>query len=51
MPEWYDTKVRGVLGNRERDIHEMEILRRLLRWAENGLENEANDRQAPSRAN
>ena len=44
MSEWYDIKVRGVQGTRQRDVREMEILGRNLRWTEEGLEYEANDR-------
>ena len=28
MHEWYDVKVRGVLGSGKRDVHEIEILGR-----------------------
>ena len=30
MCEWYDVKVRGVLGSGKRDVHEIEILGRSL---------------------
>ena len=37
MHEWYDVKVRGVLGSGKRDVHEIEILGRNLTWTEEGL--------------
>ena len=41
MCEWYDVKVRGVLGSGGCDVREMEILERILRWTEEGMEFEA----------
>ena len=43
MHEWYDVKVRGVLGSGKRDVHEIEILGRNLTWTEEGLEYEGSD--------
>ena len=43
MHEWYDVKVRGVLGSGKRDVHEIEIFGRSLTWTEEGLEYEASD--------
>ena len=40
MHEWYDVKVRGILGSGKRDVHEIEILVRSLTWTEEGLEYE-----------
>ena len=37
MHEWYDVKVRGILGSGKRDVHEIEILGRNLTWTEEGL--------------
>ena len=37
MCEWYDVKVRDILGGRERDVREIEILGRSLTWSEEGL--------------
>ena len=44
MCEWYDVKVRGTLGNGKRDVREIEILGRSLRWREEWLEYEAVDK-------
>ena len=44
MHEWYDVKVRGVLGSGKRDVHEIEILGRHLTWTEEGLEYEGSDK-------
>ena len=44
MHEWYDVKVRGVLGSGKRDVHEIEILGRNLTWTEEGLEYEGSDK-------
>ena len=41
MYEWYDIKVRCILGSGKRDVREMETVGRPLRWAEEGLEYEA----------
>ena len=44
MCEWYDVKVRGIPGSGGRDVREIEILGRHLRWTEEGLEYEASDK-------
>ena len=44
MHEWYDVKVRGILGSGKRDEHEIEILGRNLTWTEEGLEYEGSDK-------
>ena len=44
MHEWYEVKVRRVLGNGRRDAHEIEILGRSLTWTEEGLEYEGSDK-------
>ena len=44
MHECYGNKVRGVLGNGKRDVHEIEILGRSLTWTEEGLEYEGRDK-------
>ena len=44
MCEWYDVKVRGTLGSGKRDVREIEILGRSLRWTEEGVEYEVSDR-------
>ena len=38
--EWYNVKVRGILGSGKRDVREIEILGRNLTWTEGGLEYE-----------
>ena len=44
MHEWYDVKVRGVLGKGKRDMHEIEKLGRSLTWTKEGLEYEGSDK-------
>ena len=44
MHEWYDVKVRGILGSGNRDVHEIEMLGRSLTWTEEGLECEGSDK-------
>ena len=44
MHEWYDVKVRGILGSGKRDVHEIEILGRNLTSTEEGLEYEGSDK-------
>ena len=44
MHEWYDVKVRGVLGSGKRDVHEIDILGWNLTWTEEGLEHEGSDK-------
>ena len=43
MCEWYDVKVRGMLGSGQRDVQEIEMSGRTLRWTEH-LEYEAGDK-------
>ena len=43
LHEWYDVKVRGILGGGKRDVHEIEIVGRNLTWTEEGLEYEGSD--------
>ena len=43
MCEWYDVKVRGILDRGKRDVRDIEILGRSLRWKEEGLKTEACD--------
>ena len=43
MCEWYDEKVRGILGHGRRDVQKIEMLLRTLRWTEHGLEYEVGD--------
>ena len=45
MHEWYDIKVRGILGSGKRDVHEIEVLGKKLTWTEEGLEYEGSDKQ------
>ena len=49
MCEWYDVKARGILGSGKRDVREVEILGRSVRWTERWREYETSDkhRQAP----
>ena len=49
MHEWYDVKVRGILGSGKRDVQEIEILGRNLTWTEEGLEYEGSDKHRWSR--
>ena len=44
VQEWYDVKVRGILGSGKRDVHEIEILGRNLTWTEEGPEYEGSDK-------
>ena len=44
MHEWYDVKVRGILGSGKRDVHEIEMLGRNLTWTEEVLEYEGSDK-------
>ena len=41
MKEWYEIKDRGIMGSGGDEIKEVTILRRILRWTEEGLEYEA----------
>ena len=52
MYEWYDVKVRAILGSGRRDIQEIGVACRTFSWTEQGLEYEAGDthRQALLRA-
>ena len=45
MCELYDDKVRGVSGSGKRDVREMEILGRNMRWTREGLEYEASEKK------
>ena len=47
MCEWFDVKVRGLVGSGKRGVHEMEILGRNLKWTEE-LEYEASDKHRQS---
>ena len=47
--EWCDVKVRDLLGSGKRDVREIEILGRSLRWTEEGLEYEASDQHRQAR--
>ena len=44
MQEWYEVKVRGIMGSGEDEKKEMTILGRQLRWTVNGIEYEADGR-------
>jgi len=46
MTSWWDIKLRGVLGGEENDDKEATILGRRLRWAETGIEYEADPKYA-----
>ena len=41
MSEWYEIKVRGIVGPDPNDLKEIRILNRALRWTNNGIELEA----------
>ena len=41
MEEWFDIKMRGVLGPEAKDDKEMVILGRLVKWTEEGIEYQA----------
>lgn len=41
MSDWYEVKVRGIVGPDPRDMKEIRILNRTLRWTKNGIELEA----------
>ena len=41
LPTWFEIKVRGMLGQDEKDDKEIIILGRTLRWTKDGLEYEA----------
>ena len=41
MREWYEIKMRGLMGSGMKDCREICILGRTLRWTEEGLEYEA----------
>ena len=41
MSEWYEVKVRGVVGPDPHDMSEIRILNRTLRWTKDGIELEA----------
>ena len=44
MKEWFEVKVRAVLGPDEGDDKEVSIWGRMVRWTEEGLEYEADPR-------
>ena len=44
MCEWYNVKVRGILGSRKRDVQEIENVGRTSRWTEHSLEYEAGEK-------
>ena len=44
MGEWFEIKVKGVLGPEDKDMKEIVILGRLVRWTEDGVEFEADPR-------
>ena len=44
MSKWYDTEVRGIQDGGKRDVREMQILGRNVRWSDEGLEYEASDK-------
>ena len=46
MSQWYEVKVRGILGPELEDQKEIRILNRQLRWEEGFLEYEADDKHA-----
>ena len=48
MHEWYDVKVRGILGSGKLDVREIEVLGRSLTWTEEGLEYEGSDKHRRS---
>ena len=41
MCEWYGVKLRGILGSGRRDVREIEIRGRSLRWTEEGKHRQA----------
>ena len=41
MGEWFEIKVRGLLGPENKDMKEIVILRRVVRWTADGVEFEA----------
>ena len=41
MEEWYEVKVRGIMGSGEDEVKELTILGRTVRWTQEGLEYEA----------
>eukprot|EP00973_Karenia_brevis_P065069 9035581-Karenia_brevis.AAC.1 len=44
MEEWYEIKVRAILGPESHDDKEVVTLGRLVRWTEKGIEYEADPR-------
>ena len=48
MCEWYNAKARGVFNRGKRDVRQMEILGRNLRWTQARLYCQANDRHRQS---
>ena len=41
MEEWFDIKMRGIVGGDDGDLKEMVILGRVVRWTKDGLRYEA----------
>eukprot|EP00973_Karenia_brevis_P034420 4747753-Karenia_brevis.AAC.1 len=41
MESWFEIKVRAVFGSEPKDDKEVTILRRIVRWKEEGIEFEA----------
>jgi hypothetical protein len=44
MSEWYEVKVRGIVGPDPHDLSEIRILNRTLRWKQEGIELEADSK-------
>ena len=44
MEEWYEIKLRGVMGSEGSDVKEIKILGRTVRWTKEGIEYEADSR-------
>ena len=44
MRSWYEIKMRGVIGPDGDDLKETRILNRMVRWTDDGIEYEADDK-------
>ena len=44
MAEWWDMKLRGIMGSAADEVKEMTILGRSVRWTEQGIEYEADEK-------
>ena len=44
MGKWYAIKLRGILGPNPKDLKEIRILNRVVRWTSEGIEYEADDK-------